>query len=578
MPFRKYLRPVFYDSKAKPGSPFENLADFRKIWTSTVFVTAIIAIVPLLALALVDFQVTRKAIYSESLLRTERLVSNTKRSVSFFLSERKAALDFVVSSTPFEELLDHGRLTGMLRNLRKSFGGFADLGIVDTTGKQLAYVGPYELEGKDYSGQQWFHKLIEEGSSISEVFLGYRESPHLVISVKHQKQDGTSFVLRATLDTERFYDLLSEIEVSGEGDAFIINHKGQLQTPSRYHGHVFDVIDLPVPAYDIHTRTLLTAGKSNVSLVMGYAYVPDSPFIMMIVKQTQVLMKPWLDTRIKLIGFLLISITGIVLVTLGVTTYLVNKIYEADQRLVKALHEAEYTNKMASIGRLAAGVAHEINNPLAIINEKVGLIKDMLTIKKELAASDKVLKLIDSTLSSVERCGTITRRMLSFARHTQVEIRPINLTEVIHDVLGFLGKEADYRSVKVLVAIDETFPVFPCDRSKLQQIFLNLFNNALAAMPDGGQLEIAAHNSNNHTAVITVADTGEGIPQENLRKIFEPFFSTKTNKGGTGLGLSITYGLIRELGGDIKVQSQVDKGTIFTLTLPLQSSPQEEKK
>jgi two-component system NtrC family sensor kinase len=321
----------------------------------------------------------------------------------------------------------------------------------------------------------------------------------------------------------------------------------------------------------------LTIAKSRARVVMGYAYIPDSPFILMIVKQYQVLMKPWYDTRVKLTGFLVISIAGIGLVTLGVTTYLVNKIYEADQRLVKALHEAEYTNKMASIGRLAAGVAHEINNPLAIINEKVGLIKDLLTIKQEFSANDRLLGLIDSTLSSVERCGKITRRLLSFARHTQVEIRPIILAEVINEVLGFLGKEAEYRSIKVSVAIDETFPVFACDRGKLQQIFLNLFNNALAAMPDGGRLERAVHNSNNDTALITVADTGEGIAPENLRQIFEPFFSTKTNKGGTGLGLSITYGLIRELGGDIKVQSQVGQGTTFTLSLPLQSRPKEEK-
>jgi signal transduction histidine kinase len=229
----------------------------------------------------------------------------------------------------------------------------------------------------------------------------------------------------------------------------------------------------------------------------------------------------------------------------------------------------EYSNKLASIGRLAAGVAHEINNPLAIINEKAGLIKDIFTYTEKYTDDTKIIGLIDSVLSSVERCGTITKRMLSFARHMDVKIERIKLAAVIEDVLGFLGKEAEYRSIDVTVNIAPDIPDFQSDRGKLQQIFLNIINNAFAAMEDGGQLEIIIKYIDRNGVEITIADNGCGMSETDLKRIFEPFFSTKTKVGGTGLGLSITYGLVQELGGTIYANSQEGLGTTFTIKLPL---------
>jgi signal transduction histidine kinase len=236
---------------------------------------------------------------------------------------------------------------------------------------------------------------------------------------------------------------------------------------------------------------------------------------------------------------------------------------------------AEYANKMASIGRLAAGVAHEINNPLAIINEKAGLIKDMFTYKEEYTKDPKLHTTVDSILSSVERCGRITKRLLRFARHMDVSIQTINLKEIIHEVLGFLGKEAEYRSINVSVDVPEDIPEFECDRGKLQQIFLNLMNNALAAMGDGGHLDAKVTRKDADHVSVTISDNGCGIPESDIEHVFEPFFSTKTKKGGTGLGLSITYGLVHEIEGRIDVQSKIDEGTSFTVTLPLKMTQKE---
>jgi two-component system NtrC family sensor kinase len=177
----------------------------------------------------------------------------------------------------------------------------------------------------------------------------------------------------------------------------------------------------------------------------------------------------------------------------------------------------------------------------------------------------------------VDRCATVTRRLLSFMRASEAIIKPLDLKEVIREVLGFLGKEAEYRAIAVSVHVPEDMPPIESDRSRLQEIFLNIINNAFAAVNDGGRVEIAVKREDEGFFSVTIADDGCGIPEKDLNRVFEPFFSTKTNRGGTGLGLSITSGLVQDLGGEISVKSQVGKGTSFIVKLPFRSEKKVSK-
>ncbi len=564
------LKPKFWDYHDVAAGPYRPLFNFRRIWGMAVLLTCGVVLIPLIFITIVDYHVTQHDVESEILLRTARLVSNTRRAVSYFLAERKAALDFIDKDNTLEALKDASRLANILENLKKAFGGFVDIGVIDSSGNQKNYVGPYDLAGENYSDQEWFKHALDRGVYISDVFLGHRKIPHLIIAVKHNRPDGSFYLLRATLDTERFKDILSNLELSEQGDAFVINHQGRLQTPSLYYGKVFEKILLPIPEYAPETRVVEWKNVNGVPLIIGYRYIEDTPFILMVVKQKDALMTPWYNTRTKLIGFLVVSVITILIVILGGATYLVTQIYKADQRRIITLHQVEYSNKLASIGRLAAGVAHEINNPLAIINEKAGLIKDLFTIKDEFARDQKLIGLVNSVLTSVERCATITRRLLTFARHMEsTSTHPVNLKELIHDVLGFLAKEAEYKSISISVNVADDVPQFESNRGRLQQIFLNIINNAFAALDDGGHLDISAKREDKDLVSIIFTDDGCGIAKDELNRIFEPFFSTKTGQGGTGLGLSITYGLVQELGGKISVTSELGKGTRFTIVLPL---------
>ncbi|MBN2418150.1 MAG: ATP-binding protein [Deltaproteobacteria bacterium] len=554
------------------------LFNYRRIWRGAVLLMGSVALLPLIVITAIDYQVTQHAIESDFLLRTTRIVSNNNRNISFFLSERKSALDFIVHENSFKELARGNRLATILSNLKISFGsGFADLGVIDDKGVQMVYEGPYNLQGKDYSDQEWYRQVVEKGVHISDVFLGYRNVPHMVIAVKNDLPGGSFFILRSAIGIEIFENILSNLELAGDGDAFLINHEGILQTSSKYYGAVLDKLPLDVPDFSPESMVYETGTLEGKKLLIGYRFIDQSPFILMVVKDKKVLMESWSGTRIQLILFLIFSITVITTVILGTATYLVRKMKIADERRLSTFHQVEYANKMASIGRLAASVAHEINNPLAIINEKAGLIKDLFVIKKQYSNDEKLIGLVDSIIRSVTRTGIITKRLLSFARNLQARIEPVNLKETIQEVLGFMDKEAQFRQINIALKIDENIPVFESDRGKLQQVFLNLINNAFAAVDDGGKIEINAEMGENNLVLIMVEDNGCGIAREDLKKIFEPFFSTKTGQGGTGLGLSITYNLVMELGGTIQVSSEMNKGTVFTISIPLNREKKNEQ-
>ncbi|MDR2551148.1 MAG: two-component sensor histidine kinase [Desulfobulbus sp.] len=577
----KRFKPKFLEHSEQTSGTNKSLFNFRRLWKQSIVITLAVVLLPLFTLAVVDYTVSWKALESELLLRTTRLVSNLRRSLTSYLDERIFALNFLILDNSYAQLADENRLKQILENLKSGLGEWYDLGLIDHTGKQVNYTGPYNIQGMDYSGQDWYKKLhykdqetyhdsIAMRSDVSDVFLGFRKTPHLVISVLHNDAQGRHYILRAGLDIEQLNAILSHFELSNNGDAFLINQEGIIQTSTRYYGPIMGKFPLPVPPFS--ERTQVIEGQDHVGreIVTGYAYITGTPFILVVVKQKDTLMGTWEATGGSLLLFLIGSVVAIVAVVFGICTYLVNSIYQADQKRLASLHQAEYANKMASIGRLSAGVAHEINNPLAIINEKAGLIKDLFTFRKEYEGDQRLLGLVSAIISSVDRCATITRQLLNFARNLQVNVQKLSLRRVVDDVLEFQIKEASHRHIAIAVDIPAEIPEFFSDRGKLQQVFINLVNNAFAAMKEGGTLAIKSRLTDDGAAIVTtVRDSGCGIPPEHLEKIFEPFFTTKSGSGGTGLGLSITYGLVTELGGLIDIKSTVGAGTTFIITLPL---------
>ncbi len=569
---RNILNTLFQKSDPKPKDP-KNIyyRRYRRPWKTFVFLHVIICILPLIVMTMVNYSQYKRTLQQEMIQPIYHMTSNMKRVLSFFLEERRAALNFIVQERTLEELSNTEKMETIFNTMKRTFGGFIDIGLIDSKGQQIVYIGPFSLLDRNYSEQHWFHEVNLRGVHVSDMFTGYRDFPHFVIAVKHERRNNDFFVLRATLDMEMLHEQIQSHSLKPSSDAFLINQEGILQTPSQIYGDVMEKCILPIPPYSENTEILEETDQNGNTYILTYTYIHESPFIFIVITDPSVLNKSWFALRRQLVAFLVISILLILILIIATWTYMVSRIREVDQKRNALMHEMEYTNKMASVGRLASGVAHEINNPLAIINEKAGLLMDLVSFSEDFPQKDRVLKFTDSIAKSVERCSTITHRLLGFAKHMDVELETVNLENLVKEVLSFLEKEATFRDLSVNIHASDSLPMIKSDRGQLQQVFLNIINNAFAAVNDGGKIDIDMRIADPNHVQVTITDDGCGIPEEHLDHIFEPFFTSKKDSG-TGLGLSITYGIISKLGGEIKVKSKVGEGTIFTIILPITQS------
>jgi two-component system NtrC family sensor kinase len=217
--------------------------------------------------------------------------------------------------------------------------------------------------------------------------------------------------------------------------------------------------------------------------------------------------------------------------------------------------------KLSSIGLLAAGIAHEVNTPLAGISSYTQMLL------KDTPESDERKPILEKIEKQTFRAAEIVNGLLSFSRLSGGEFTALDINQLINESLALLAHQLQLNHIKVESRFDNSLPPVYGNLGKLQQVFINLFLNARDAMPSGGEIEVQT-GMNDSMIIVDISDTGAGISEENLKRIFDPFFTTKSAGRGTGLGLAVTYGIIQEHGGRIFVDSDPGKGTHFRLKLP----------
>ena len=224
------------------------------------------------------------------------------------------------------------------------------------------------------------------------------------------------------------------------------------------------------------------------------------------------------------------------------------------------------SEKLAAMGRLTSQIAHELNNPL------YGIMNTLELLKTEIPADNRRRKILDMALSEIMRLSDLLRKMLSFSKPDQEERRPVDVNAVLDEILLLHEKQLKENDINLVATYAETLDLVNASKGQLRQVFLNMVANAREAMPGGGTLSVVT-SSDTEKIFINVSDTGTGIKEEHLDKIFDSFFTTKGEVKGVGLGLSVCYGFIKEHGGDIEVESQAGKGTAFTISLPVYKAP-----
>jgi two-component system, NtrC family, sensor kinase len=264
-------------------------------------------------------------------------------------------------------------------------------------------------------------------------------------------------------------------------------------------------------------------------------------------------------------------VIGLALVVVVVSRRLAHHVAHFDQEKQLMNEQLMKTAKLASLGEMAAGIAHEINNPLAVIVQEAGWLQDLLADGEEEIRENvpEFQAALDRIQVHGKRCGSITHRLLSFARPIDRSAETVKLNTLVEDVVQLYPQGAHVGDVTIRVKLAADITEVEVSPSEVEQVLVNLINNSLDAMEKAAGTIVITTRLQGHYVVVDVSDSGPGIEKENLARVFDPFFTTKPVGKGTGLGLAICHGIMKKMRGDITVTSEMGQGTTFHLFFPL---------
>jgi len=511
----------------------------------------------------------------------KRIVEDHRDMIESFLMERKSDLELITDTVSFDQMNQTGYIDTIFENLKKRSTAFVDLGLFDSQGVHVKYSGEYPLKGKKYTDEWWFKKVMQNGTYVSDIFLGYRNVPHFVIAVRQGTGDQT-WVLRATIDTLFFDRLVSKVRIGRTGEAYILNERGIFQTQRRSSDIRImekdpEHVDFPSSKNSIHTFIKSDASKNTY--LYATAGLKHLEWLLVVRQEKQDAYK---SLYFALYISLIIMIIGgavIIVMAVYITERIVKRIEQLGDEKKSLGNQLIRAAQLAEIGEMAAGFAHEINNPLQIIKSEQALIETLFEeiSEKYNAQGKETLGEINDSLDQIKlqvnRCAQITHAILKFGRKNETRQQRLIPSQIIPEIVQMIEKKAMVSGIEIIKNIAKDSPVFMGDPSQFQQVMLNLFNNAMDALAElhgasGGILKIESYKKDENNLWIKITDNGAGISPENMDKIFSPFFTTKPVGKGTGLGLSVCYGIIESFGGTMEVKSEQRVGTTFIISLP----------
>jgi two-component system NtrC family sensor kinase len=517
---------------------------------------------------------------TSTISRMTRIAEDHRRMIDAFLTERKADLEFILYSYGYDHLADPANLYEVFQRLQKKSNAFVDLGVFNYEGIHVAYQGPYRLVGRDYSAEDWFKLAMREGYFISDVFLGFRRVPHFVI-VLAREEANKKWLIRATIDTYMFSEIVKSVRIGRTGEAYILNADGLFQTERRSGGRLMEKEPdgIPFPAPNVDIETSIRPDARGDAYLYANTWLKDKKWLLTVRQEKADAFKDLRAATFVIAVVILLGGGAIVGLAFYLTGRIVRRIEEMGEEKEELSGQLIRASRLAELGEMAAGFAHEINNPLQIIKNEQALIAvllEELKDKGELKPSESLDEMADS-MKQVEkqigRCAGITQAILKFGRQGEPHPQDLDLRVFIPEVAEMVATKASVSGIQLTQDIADETPRVYADPGQLQQVLLNLLNNAMDAIvtrhgTKGGELRLGSGRGEDGGASIHIQDNGCGISKENSGKIFSPFFTTKPVGKGTGLGLSVCYGIIDSMGGTIGFESVKGEGTTFTINMP----------
>ncbi|CAN2045962.1 two-component system, NtrC family, sensor kinase [Candidatus Magnetomoraceae bacterium gMMP-1] len=503
-------------------------------------------------------------------LNLQALSNSEKNTIDLFLQERLVNLFSIFHSNEFNVSPSKINIKNYLQNLRQVSDSFVDIGFLNVNGLQIGYAGPFPyLQGKDYSNEEWFKILLnQEGDYyISDIYHGFRNKPHFTIATR-QMIDGQHYIIRSTLDPDKFYMFLRTITHGKEVESALINKKGLYQIVDPDRGELLGQSDYIPP---LETKSgVEEINQNGNTILVAYSWLKETPWALLVRQPLSLAHAKMYETRRIMIVCQTLILLIIALAIWFTTSKMIRRAQSTSEKKDELRHQLIHASKLASVGKLATGVAHEINNPLAIIIATSRVIQDMLDPQFNLDSSpENIVKELDVIDSAVLRAKGITQQLLNFGRKNKPELVLYSINTICDKVLtGLMERELAVSNIDLKRNYDSNLPEVMLEPDQMEQVLLNFINNARDAISDHGTITVSTHHNEEHVWV-TVKDDGIGMSSDLLKEIFYPFYTTKDVGKGTGLGLSVSLSIIESMEGTIDVQSLEGSGSSFTVKLPI---------
>ena len=551
-----------------PSPAPRNIPSPRMMSGQLTVLSILVALVPLLCLGTLGYVFHDSSYRAKTRALLSEQAMGAAQSVTAFLEEKAANLRQEAGAAGFDTLSDPARLRERLHALQNAYQGvFLDLDILDAEGRVVARTGA-EAPHAAASPEPWFQQAISRPQYVSG--LGLRDM-RLFIAVR-VTSDRSPWLLRAHLDPAQIDDRIRLFHPGGLGGAFFLDRQGSTGPAGREISTAETSALLARQVFPEGRPVVIEAPDARGEMhLYGCAPVKPSGDTLVIHQSVDDLLKPLATVRLLALAIIALGSAGIVATALALARRTEQRLLKAElnqQHMQRQLVEA---GKLAAIGELAAGVAHEINNPLAIMMENAGWIQDLLS--SDDPDSEENQEEIRTSLQTIatqgHRCREITHKLLSFARKADSSARVVRVNPLLEDIAGFARQKAKYREVEIRLSLDPAAEEVEGSPTELQQVILNLVNNAIDAIDrPGGVVEMQSAREDGFVSIL-VRDNGQGIPSDILPRIFEPFFTTKAEGQGTGLGLAICRDILARMNGIISVDSSPGQGSSFLVRLPV---------